>query len=348
MKRTSRAFYLSLRFLPRSTRAPIALAYALARTADTIADHAALPAGTRARELEAFLASLSRPGSKAALPAEVVQAVPSPDERELLSHLGEHIDLLWTLAAEDRERVTHLLGTIVQGMLLDLSWFGLATSETPVALPSRVDLDRYCYHVAGAVGEFWTRMQEAHIPRFAKRPVPDLLPAAVRFGKGLQLTNVLRDLPRDLALGRSYLPAEDLARLGLVPADLLDPGALPRVRPLVVELVQVAIEHCLAGMAYTLALSRRQLRLRFSCALPLLMAVETLGLVAASPDLLRREVFLKITRRRVLALARDSLVAAPSDGALAAVFRRILRRAGFAEAARGPFNVTPLGSARSN
>src|SRR5205814_2942737 len=44
----------------------------------------------------------------------------------------------------------------------------------------------------------------------------------VRFGKALQMTNVLRDVPRDLGAGRCYLPARDLAALGLTPADLFD------------------------------------------------------------------------------------------------------------------------------
>ena len=52
----------------------------------------------------------------------------------------------------------------------------------------------------------------------------------VRFGKALQLTNVLRDLPRDLRNGRCYLPQSQLAPLGLSPADLLEPPPWPAPR----------------------------------------------------------------------------------------------------------------------
>ncbi len=51
----------------------------------------------------------------------------------------------------------------------------------------------------------------------------------VRFGKALQFTNVLRDVPADLRISRCYLPESTLADVGLAPSDLLTPGkAEPR------------------------------------------------------------------------------------------------------------------------
>ena len=50
----SRSFYLSIRLLPRKLRAPVGLAYLLARASDTIADSAGVPVETRVQHLAAF------------------------------------------------------------------------------------------------------------------------------------------------------------------------------------------------------------------------------------------------------------------------------------------------------
>ena len=59
-------------------------------------------------------------------------------------------------------------------------------------------MDDYTYRVAGCVGEFWTRLCRAHL--FPRAVVDDamLLRDGIRFGKGLQLVNILRDIPADL------------------------------------------------------------------------------------------------------------------------------------------------------
>jgi len=82
------------------------------------------------------------------------------------------------------------------------------------------DLDDYTYRVAGCVGEFWTKMCRAHVFPTRRLDDAELLRDGVRFGKGLQLVNILRDLPRDLKQGRCYLPLERLARVQLQPDDL--------------------------------------------------------------------------------------------------------------------------------
>jgi len=78
-------------------------------------------------------------------------------------------------------------------------------------------LDRYIYLVAGCVGEFWTRITVAHTPALRGWDVAEMSACGVRFGKALQLTNVLRDCPRDLRIGRCYFPRDLLAQAGLRP-----------------------------------------------------------------------------------------------------------------------------------
>ena len=98
-----------------------------------------------------------------------------------------------------------------------------------------------------------------------------LLANGVRFGKGLQLVNILRDVAADLRNGRCYLPAERLAGTGLKPEDLLQPANEPRLRPLYHAYLDRPTATSLAGWAYTNALPRRCVRVRLACAWPILI-----------------------------------------------------------------------------
>jgi farnesyl-diphosphate farnesyltransferase len=192
-------------------------------------------------------------------------------------------------------------------MLDALARFPPETAGRIAALETRADLERYTYMNAGCVGEFWTDTVVAHRRRCATRwNVPLMRSRGVRFGQGLQITNVLRDLPRDLRIGRCYLPRVDLAALGLTPEHLLDPKAIGQVRPLLQALVGQALDHLRVGLAYTLAVPRREPRLRLACAWPLLIGLATLGRLQRAEDLLDADVVVKVPRaevRRQLALS---------------------------------------------
>jgi farnesyl-diphosphate farnesyltransferase len=249
-----------------------------------------------------------------------------PAERRLLERLPEAFAAYRALAADDRERVRRLLATIIEGMTQDLSVFPGEAEGKLAALETRADLDRYTYLVAGCVGEFWTDVHVAHRPRLRHWDLPAMKRLGVRFGQGLQLTNVLRDLPRDLRHGRCYLPRADLARLGLEPRDLLDPAAAPAVRPLLVELLDAALDHYEAGWQYTFAIPAAETRMRLACAWPLLIGLSTLGLLARAPSWLDPAVTLKVPRAGVYGLMARSLATVWSTRALGRHARRLRER----------------------
>jgi phytoene synthase len=91
-------------------------------------------------------------------------------------------------------------------------WFedlatGVAGDAGPVDLGSWEELDLYCYRVAGTVGLMMMRVfgleEEAAEPR------------ALDLGRGMQLTNILRDVAEDAAAGRIYLPAVERREFGV-------------------------------------------------------------------------------------------------------------------------------------
>lgn len=299
----SRLFYTTLVVVPADVRDQIGLGYLFARAADTIADTDLIE---RARRLE-FLSQL-----KAQFVSDQIswsqirniQQAMSPlqqdsSERILLERLEDCFRLFQECSPEDRRRVQRLMTTLTQGMEMDLSRFPGQSVEDLVALKTLDDLDRYTYYVAGCVGEFWTDLMCAHRKSLASWNVRHMSDVGVRFGKGLQLTNIVKDIAHDLQKGRCYIPETMLAEAGLTPRDLLDQTNLPRFRPVLSKLVRMATEHLDQGWMYTMSIPRQEIRLRLSCMWPILSAGESLRLVLHSPDLLNPAVKVKIPRSTV-------------------------------------------------
>jgi farnesyl-diphosphate farnesyltransferase len=335
LRSVSRSFYLTLRVLPGVIRPQIGLAYLLARATDTIADTELVPVDAR---LETLAGLRDRILGVNADPLEISRflgpAASTEPERVLLQRIEEVLSLLDDLGPGDRARVREALAVIVSGQELDLRRFeagragdaGLAArpgslpgehtaggNPPPrpiIALENEADLDDYTYRVAGCVGEFWTRMCRAHL--FPQAAVDDgfLLSNGVRFGKGLQLVNILRDLPRDLRLGRCYLPAGQLAAAGVEPAELLNPAREPAVRPVYHEWCRVAEGHLAAGWAYTNALPRGCARVRLACAWPILIGMKTLSKLKTHNPLDPAQR-IKISRAEVRCILVHSLIRYP-------------------------------------
>jgi farnesyl-diphosphate farnesyltransferase len=231
-----------------------------------------------------------------------------PAERVLLERAEEAVSLLDGFSDSDRRLIREVLDVITSGQELDLTRFSGATEKRIVALQSDAELDDYTYRVAGCVGEFWTKVCHAHL--FPELDAKQLLPDAIRFGKGLQLVNILRDVPRDLRNGRCYFPEPRLVQLGLEPGDLLIEGNEKRFRPLYDEYGTLAESHLEAGWRYTTQLPRNQMRLRLACAWPILIGIETLQKLK-SGAVLDPSQTIKVTRREVRRIIVRSITRYP-------------------------------------
>ncbi|MCP9463678.1 MAG: squalene/phytoene synthase family protein [Nitrospira sp.] len=303
LKRVSRLFYTTLAIVPANVRVQVGVAYLLARAADTIADTDLIE---RPRRLEMLNRLRDQCASESVAWNELrrIQQAVGPlqtdsAERVLLERLDEVFRLLWECSPEDRRLISKLMATLTCGMEMDLRAFPGHEAGELRAFQTFEELDRYTYHVAGCVGEFWTALMCAHRKALASWNVEHMASVGVRFGKGLQLTNIVKDVAHDLQRGRCYVPACMLAEGGLKPHDLLDPANLPRFRPVVARLVRLAVEHLDQGWLYTMAIPRYETRLRLSCMWPILSAGESLKLVLQSPDLLNPAVTVKIPRSLV-------------------------------------------------
>lgn len=309
LRQVSRSFYLTLRVLPAAVRTPISLAYLLARATDTVADTELVPVDRRLEALRRLRGRLQGGDGDLAFGA-LAQAQGEPAERVLLERVEEALAALELLAVADRDAVRTVLDVITGGQELDLVRFGQASADRLVALPDEAALDDYTYRVAGCVGEFWTRVCVAHLFAAPVGGGATFGQCGVRFGQGLQLVNILRDLPRDLRQGRCYLPQDGLAALGLEARDLLNPASDERLRPLYNRLLNRAHDHLAAGWDYTNRVPWSCPRVRLACAWPVLIGVRTLALLRGrnplDPD--RRH---KVSRAAVRAMMLRSVLSYP-------------------------------------
>jgi phytoene synthase len=166
--------------LGRERRRDITIFYAFCRLIDDIADDPAISTEKKKRELTRWREALS---------------LPQPEESPIavdVRHLTERYAITPAMLAE-----------IIDGVEMDLT---ISRYET------FADLRKYCYRVASAVGL-------VSIEIFGYRN-PACREYAVELGLALQLTNILRDVAKDRANGRVYLPQEEMARFRYSEDDL--------------------------------------------------------------------------------------------------------------------------------
>ena len=265
LKRVSRSFYLSIRFLPSRIRPAIAIGYLLARASDTVADTNKFEPKYRLETLDAVLSALQGPTIDLAQRVSLcVDAQPPGAEKELLKQLMALVACARGLVPSHRVLVRDVLSRIVRGQRLDIERFEMADSVR--ALRNADELEEYTYLVAGSVGEFWTRLCVLEWSPYSRIPQSELERLSIEFGKSLQLINILRDFPIDIARGRSYLPVDD-PRLVKTNPEL--------ARPLFLEWHGRAGHYLRSAWAYVDSI--RPIRVRFACALPVLIGARTLN-----------------------------------------------------------------------
>jgi len=307
LETTSRSFYPTLKYLPKKIRGQIGLLYLLARVADTIAD-------TKHGETD-FLTDLLQKYNKVAQgrSSEVpdftglANLQTNEHEAELLRNVDDVVEGLKIYSKEDQKRILECLDTIVGGQILDLQRFGPANEGGKISsLDSNQELDDYTFKVAGCVGVFWTEMSLAHVTSISSDKEKEFYEKGIRFGKALQMINILRDIPEDLRFGRCYLPGVELEKHGLNPKDLLDHSNIEQFRPLYDEYLDITDQHLEAAVEYIRMLPDGQFRLKAATMLPVLIGQRTVSLLRTG-NILDSDEKIKITRDEMKSYARKLL-----------------------------------------
>lgn len=182
MRHHAHAFYFSSRLLPIEKQRAIWAIYAVCRTSDDLVDRA--PAGSSVPDLLTAITRWEQRLRDADETTPVIRAFTDTRRR-----YDVPVQPLWDL---------------LEGVRADLTRHRYATWA---------DLERYCYCVASTIGLLVT-------PVLGYDGREETLAYAARLGIAMQLTNILRDVGEDAAMGRVYLPQDEMAAFGYDDAQL--------------------------------------------------------------------------------------------------------------------------------
>src|SRR5580700_3339803 len=215
------SFYRGMRILPRAEREAMFEIYSFCRAVDDIADDPG-PREPRRGQLQAWRADI-----------DAIYAGAPPPQLAGLAQAVKQFDL----KRED-------FMAVIEGMAMDV--------EADIRAPDRATLDLYCDRVACAVGRLSVRVVGM---------APDAgLALAHHLGCALQLTNILRDLDEDAAMGRLYLPREALREIGIISTDPTMVLANPMLGAACDAVVALAREHFQEARAIMARSPRRTVR----------------------------------------------------------------------------------------
>ena len=185
------SFYAGMRVLPKHEREAMYAIYGFCRQVDDIADDGGTDRATRAAALDRWRRDI-----------DALYAGGDPGQAAYLAQAVRRFDL-------DRAD----FHAVIDGMAMDV--------DRDIRWPPAAELDLYCDRVASAVGRLSVRVFGMGADEGVR--------LAHHLGRALQLTNILRDIDEDAAIGRVYLPAEALAAAGVPMASPAQIAADPRV-----------------------------------------------------------------------------------------------------------------------
>ncbi|MEK7394269.1 MAG: phytoene/squalene synthase family protein [Fibrobacterota bacterium] len=303
LQMVSRTFALNIRILPEALQDTIRLAYLFMRIADTVEDDRAMPAAQRKELLDQYCKCFASEGPvwgevdifRAMLPASWKEE--SHPDQFLVAHCQLVFQVFATLPADLRHPVDERVKEMCSGMVHyavqreEDGWFRLRT---------RQELFDYCYFVAGTVGLMLTDLFASRTAFISKARKERLRSRSVAFGLGLQMVNIARDIPADWGRRTVFVPQELCEAHGISPEALPDPTRRAQSAKVLTDLIRLADHELLQAQKYVLELPCTAFRVRLFCLWPLLMAHDTLALLARNPAAaLDPASRIKIGRRRV-------------------------------------------------
>ncbi len=315
LPRVSRTFALTIPQLPAGLEEVVANAYLLCRLADTIEDDPEIDPQKKSAFMAEFLdvidANAGADDFATRLTGQLSPRTRLAD-RELVENTAPVVRILSRFTPTQRQAVVRCVTTMCEGMP------EFQAGKTLDGLPTLIDLDRYCYFVAGIVGEMLTDLFCEHCPQLDDRR-DEMMTLSVCFGQGLQMTNILKDIWEDREANTCWLPRSMFRDLegGLSRAMRnRDSAAMTGG---IEQLIGIAHAHLRAALRYTQLVPKQQVGIRRFCLWAIGMAVLTLRRIYNSPGYDNGND-VKISRRAVRATVVTCNIAQYSNQSVALLF----------------------------
>lgn len=311
----SRTFALTIPQLPADLHQVVGNAYLLCRIADTIEDETALTPSQKRYFSQEFADVVSGSYSAPEFARELFPLLSDgvlDAERDLIRNAPRVLRLTRGFPEVQRLALHRCVRIMADGMA------EFQEHKPRHGLMSLSHLDRYCYYVAGVVGEMLTELF-CHYCEPVRTRKDTLLKLAVSFGQGLQMTNILKDIWEDRRRGVCWLPRDVFLRAGF-DLDHFAPGNFNAAfGEGLMELVAIAHSHLRNALEYTLLFPGQEKGIRRFCLWALGMAVLTLRKIHGHPDF-TAGAQVKISRRSVKATVAVTSMAVGNDRVLRELF----------------------------
>lgn len=290
----SRTFALTIPQLPESLCRAVANAYLLCRIVDTIEDEVSLTPEQKKHFCHGFIAVVktgTKPEEFAEELAPLLSSNTLPAEHVLIHVIPRVIDITHQF---DKQQIA-ALSTCVEVMAEGMPIF--QDDNMHDGLPKLTDMDRYCYYVAGCVGEMLTKLFCHYSPEIAQHQ-EEMLTLAVSFGQGLQMTNILKDIWDDAERGVCWLPQDIFSETRFDLKNLSSKTNDANFRMGLEHLISVAHNHLHNALKFTQLIPSHETGIRNFCLWALGMAVLTLKKIKQNLGFTRSDQ-VKITRNSV-------------------------------------------------
>ena len=316
----SRTFALNIPQLPGALRDVVGNVYALCRIADTIEDEPALSPAQKRAFSERFIAVVAGRGDVRPFSRELGALLSSSSterEQNLVANTARVVRITGGFRTVQRRAIERCVRVMSRGMA------EFQQNATPDGLEDIPHLNRYCYHVAGVVGETLTDLFCDYSPEIRRRR-EDLFALSVSFGQGLQMVNILKDVWEDRRRGACWLPRDIFRTAGIELCSLSAGQTPPGFVEGLSELVGIARRHLADALRFVLIIPPHETGIRRFCLWPLGMAVLTLRRIHVTPAF-RSGQDVKISRRSVRAVTSVTSALVRSNVALKLLFEGLTR-----------------------
>ncbi|MCK9273832.1 MAG: phytoene/squalene synthase family protein [Syntrophales bacterium] len=323
LAKVSRTFAINIQVLRGDVYRALLIAYLLCRIADTLEDDPLLPAEKKIGHLNTFAGLFPPSSGWDARTRSFVESVSFGtvcDDSVLVGDMPRVFRELLDLPVG----YVDIISEYVKEMALGMADFQKKTSEgSIVCLNTEEELKHYCYYVAGTVGLMITSIFSKGAPRITEKIEERLISRSVKFGIGLQLTNISKDFFPDLRRGWCYVPKSYFEAEGIT----LNLNEIKSNRVVCMRifkrLTNLALENLDEALFYTLDIPRACVRYRLFCLWPLFMAIKTLiKLNEQNEDLLDGHK-IKISRNEVKKIMVSTSFAVVSNNALMNMYRHL-------------------------
>ena len=294
----SRTFALTIPQLPDALRDVVGNAYLLCRIADTIEDEPTLSLEQKQLFSRQFLNVIAGSEKAEAFARDLSKLLsPSTNESEhdLIANTAKVIRVTKSFSPFQQDTLERCVRTMSCGM----EEFQKRENSSE-GLDDLPHLDRYCYFVAGVVGEMLTELFCDYSSEIHERR-EELLKLSVSFGQGLQMTNILKDIWDDLSRGACWLPRDIFHEAGHELSSLPEVHGSSSFTNGLLELIAIARNHLENALRFILIIPTHETGIRLHCLWALGMAVLTLRKVYANPAYKSGQE-VKISRRSVRAV----------------------------------------------